>query len=122
MKNVLSFFIRLTPNDGRARCSSIIGLTLLTVIGSSLCQASDALPDGLYSEITTECGVVVGELYYKKAPLTVVNYVGLAEGALGPKPRKPFYDGLTWQSENEPESQTHPIATRNFSGMSVPEL
>ena len=96
MKNVLSFFIRLTPNDGRARCSSIIGLTLLTVIGSSLCQASDALPDGLYSEITTECGVVVGELYYKKAPLTVVNYVGLAEGALGPKPRKPFYDGLTW--------------------------
>lgn len=54
------------------------------------------LPDGLYSEITTERGVVVCELFYQRAPMTVVNHVALAEGALGPKPRKPFYDGLIW--------------------------
>jgi cyclophilin family peptidyl-prolyl cis-trans isomerase len=51
------------------------------------------LPDGLYSEITTPKGVIVCELYYKKTPLTVANYVGLAEGTLGPEPRRPYYDG-----------------------------
>lgn len=54
------------------------------------------LRDGLYSEITTERGVVVCELFYREVPMTVVNHVGLAEGAIGPKPRRPFYDGLTW--------------------------
>jgi cyclophilin family peptidyl-prolyl cis-trans isomerase len=52
-----------------------------------------ALPDGLYTEITTQKGVIVGELYYKKTPMTVANYVGLAEGTLGPEPRQPYFDG-----------------------------
>jgi len=59
-------------------------------------ESTKILPDGLYSEITTERGVVVCELFYDKVPMTVVNHVALAEGALGPKPRQPFYDGLTW--------------------------
>ena len=54
------------------------------------------LPDGLYTQLTTEAGVVVCELFYKKVPMTVVNHIALAEGRLGPEPRKPFYDGLTW--------------------------
>ena len=54
------------------------------------------LPDGLYSEITTERGTIIAELFYKKTPLTVTNHVGLAEGTLGPNPGKPFYNGLTW--------------------------
>ena len=40
------------------------------------------LPDGLYTEITTERGVVVCELFYQKTPMTVTHYVGLAEGTL----------------------------------------
>jgi cyclophilin family peptidyl-prolyl cis-trans isomerase len=54
------------------------------------------LPDGLYTEITTERGVVVCELFYQKTPMTVASYAGLAEGTLGPKPRKPFYEGVKW--------------------------
>lgn len=54
------------------------------------------LKDGLYAEITTERGVIVCELFFQKTPLTVASYVGLAEGSLGPQPRKPFFDGLKW--------------------------
>ncbi len=72
-----------------------MGLLLLTMSESQAGNPHD-LPDGLFTEITTEVGVVVGELFYEQVPMTVTNYVGLAEGSLGPAPRKPFYDGLTW--------------------------
>ena len=53
-------------------------------------------PDGIFAEITTPRGVITGELFYRQAPLTVANFVGLAEGTLGPAPRKPFFDGVTF--------------------------
>lgn len=68
----------------------------LAAAGVRADQNPYGLPDGLYSEITTERGVVVSELYYRKTPMTVANYVSLAEGTLGTQPRKPFYEGLKW--------------------------
>ncbi len=58
--------------------------------------AEAALPDGLYAEIATPRGTITCQLDYQRAPLTVTNFVGLAEGTLGPAPRKPFFDGLTF--------------------------
>jgi cyclophilin family peptidyl-prolyl cis-trans isomerase len=55
-----------------------------------------SLPDGLYAEFTTPRGVIVAELYDQRVPLAVTNFIGLAEGTLGPAPRKPFFDGLTF--------------------------
>jgi cyclophilin family peptidyl-prolyl cis-trans isomerase len=54
------------------------------------------LPDGLYAEITTPRGVITCQLEFEKAPLTVTSFVGLAEGTLGPAPRRPFFNGLTF--------------------------
>ena len=54
----------------------------------------DRLPDGIYAEISTPRGTITCQLEFTRAPLTVASFVGLAEGTLGPAPRKRFFDGL----------------------------
>ena len=49
---------------------------------------------GVFAVISTNKGDMILELYYKDAPLTVTNFVGLAEGTLDAAKGKPFYDGL----------------------------
>lgn len=73
--------------------------TLLLVVSSSSCKAQyPELEDGLYAEIITNKGVMVAKLEQEKAPVTVANFVSLAEGTNtmvkeGYKNKK-FYDGL----------------------------
>ncbi|UTC67434.1 MULTISPECIES: peptidylprolyl isomerase [unclassified Treponema] len=50
--------------------------------------------DGLYAVIDTDRGAIVLKLFYNETPLTVCNFVGLAEGTLDAAKGKPFYDGL----------------------------
>ena len=53
------------------------------------------LKDGIYAKINTDKGDILLELEYKRCPMTVCNFVGLAEGTLNRKEKgKPFYDGL----------------------------
>lgn len=50
--------------------------------------------DGVFAIMETSKGEIVLELHYKDTPLTVTNFVGLAEGTLDATKGKPFYDGL----------------------------
>ena len=60
-------------------------------------RGADApLGDGIFAEFTTPRGIITAELFFEKAPLTVTSFVGLAEGTLGPAPRKPYFEGLTF--------------------------
>ncbi len=52
--------------------------------------------DGLYAEIETAHGLITARLHAEAAPLTVTNFVGLAEGTLGPRPGQPYFDGVTF--------------------------
>ena len=50
--------------------------------------------EGVFAVLETEKGQIVLELFYKETPMTVTNFVGLAEGTLDAAKGKPFYDGL----------------------------
>ena len=50
--------------------------------------------DGLFAVLETEKGTIELELFYKETPMTVANFVGLAEGKLDAAKGKPYYDGL----------------------------
>lgn len=76
---------------------------LLVAALFTLAACNDKYPDlkdGLYAEIKTDKGTMVAQLYFEKAPLTVANFVSLAEGTNesvdSTYKGKPFYDGLAF--------------------------
>lgn len=73
----------------------IIGMLSISLTGFS--QERD-LEKGLYALIQTNKGEIFLELYPEKAPMTVANFVGLAEGNLkvfdSIKYKEPYYDGV----------------------------
>lgn len=75
-------------------------LLLAVIITAASCEDKYGdVPDGIYAEIVTDKGTMFAELYYEAAPLTVANYVALAEGnhptmGIDSLKGKPYYDGL----------------------------
>jgi len=59
---------------------------------------SQELGNGLYANMETSKGEVVLKLHYKRAPKTVSNFIGLAEGKKKSNKRDgvPFYDGIVF--------------------------
>jgi cyclophilin family peptidyl-prolyl cis-trans isomerase len=56
-------------------------------------------PYGIYAGFNTNKGSISVLLYYKKAPMTVANFIGLAEGTLTNATYPlgiPFYKGSIW--------------------------
>jgi len=55
-----------------------------------------ALGDGLFARISTTRGDIVVRLEHERTPLTVTNFVALAEGTMTRVGTRPFFDGLTF--------------------------
>jgi peptidylprolyl isomerase len=58
--------------------------------------ADPSLGDGLFARITTVKGDIIVRLEYQRTPITVCNFVALAEGKMTAAGGKPFYNGLTF--------------------------
>lgn len=72
------------------------------ILGMTGCKEDyPDLEDGMYAEFNTSKGTFLAELYYEQTPITVANFVSLAEGKshslLDSTYRgKNFYDGLVF--------------------------
>ena len=76
-------------------------ISLLVIVIATFFSCKDAhsdLADGLYAEIETNKGTILVQLEFEKTPVTVANFVTLAEGkntfVSEQFKGKPFFDGL----------------------------
>ncbi len=74
---------------------------ILVVLLIASCQAPYSnLQDGMYAEVETSKGTILLQLEMDKTPMTVANFVALAEGdhpeVSDEFKNKPYYDGLTF--------------------------
>lgn len=83
--------------------SSIAIFSLALMLSATSCNDNGRysdLGDGIYAEIVTNNDTMVAKLFYDKVPLTVSNFIALAEGThpmVNEKFKgKKFYNGLTF--------------------------
>ena len=79
--------------------SCLFFLVLLTYTkGEAMASEKSQLADGLYAKFIISKGDILARLEFEKTPLTVTNFVGLAEGTKDSNCGKAvrFYDGLTF--------------------------
>lgn len=82
-----------------ARTLVLIALSILIIGDTTMSEAK--LKKGLYAKFSTDKGEILCALEFEKTPLTVANFVGLAEGTKelgggGGTQGTRFYDGLTF--------------------------
>lgn len=76
-------------------------LSLIACFFSCKSETNPKLGDGIFAEITTNKGKIIVQLEYQKTPITVANFITLAEGTNtevvdANLKGKPFYNGLKW--------------------------
>jgi len=99
---------RRIPTANRPIATRLAWVALLSQLGG-IAAADDLPPEvsaataapGLYAVLSTSLGIVICALEFEKTPVTVGNFVGLAEGRiqfLEPRTQewvsRPYYDGM----------------------------
>lgn len=87
-------------------------MTAILVIGSS--SPARAMDDeGIFAKLHTSRGVITAKLFYKRAPMTVMNFIGLAEGTANwqhpdsnESGKRPLYQNLTFHQVKDFMIQT----------------
>lgn len=78
----------------------IPAIAIMFALFNTAASAGADLPDGVYAKFETSKGEIIARLFHKRAPMTVGNFVGLAEGTMpwkdesGKEKKSAFYDGL----------------------------
>ena len=83
---------------------NIMMSALIAVAMSTSCKSqqkpidnSKQLPEGIYAQFETTKGEIICKLEHEKTPMTVANFVALAEGTMKNNKKEigqPFFDGL----------------------------
>jgi cyclophilin family peptidyl-prolyl cis-trans isomerase len=74
-------------------------LITLIACGQKVPVINSERPDGIYADFNTNKGIISVKLDYLKTPMTVANFIGLAEGTITNSTYplgKPFYSGSIW--------------------------
>jgi cyclophilin family peptidyl-prolyl cis-trans isomerase len=75
----------------------VISVAAVALIGPAC--ARPKYPEGLYAEVTTNKGLIVLKLEFEKTPMTVADFVGLAEGTIdntAVPAGSPYFDNTKW--------------------------
>jgi peptidylprolyl isomerase len=72
------------------------GLLLAFMVETASGAAAESFGNGIFAVISTVKGDIIVRLEYQRAPLTVCNFIALAEGTMRGAGNKPLYDGLTF--------------------------
>jgi len=85
---------------------NVLAGVFILILSAAICfpgetsakKGDDNFPEGLYAKITMHRGDILLRLEFEKTPLTVINFVGLAEGTKDSNKGKGvrFYDGLVF--------------------------
>ncbi|MBD3639246.1 MAG: FKBP-type peptidyl-prolyl cis-trans isomerase [Crocinitomicaceae bacterium] len=74
-------------------------LSVLIVLTGFITNAQEEFGDGIYAVFKTSKGEIIAKLEHEKAPMTVANFVALAEGEMSfndVEITEPYFDGLTF--------------------------
>jgi len=69
---------------------------VIFILSTTETAEAQELGDGLFARITTNRGDIVIRLEYERAPLTVCNFIALAEGTMTAAAGRRYYDGLVF--------------------------
>jgi len=87
----------MNTNNKFSFAAGIGGLLITCMAGTVSAAPNDAsYGNGLFARINTDRGDIVVLLEFQKTPLTVCNFVALAEGKMNNTGGKRFYDGLVF--------------------------